>query len=68
MDKETKRVVKAAKSRGWALTAGGKHHILVHSPSSRKVSFSMSPSCGNAHRQVERDIFRVEKAFKQLDS
>jgi hypothetical protein len=68
MDKETKRVVKAAKSRGWVLAVGGKHHILIHQESSRKVSFSMSPSCGNAHRQVERDIFRVEKALKQLDS
>lgn len=59
MDKEMKKVVRAALKRGWLLEQGRRHYTLVH-PYGRKVAFSCSPSDGNAYRGLERDIFRVE--------
>lgn len=60
MDKDTKRVVRAAVQRGWKLLDNSKHHVLRH-PSGRKVTFSMSPSCSHAYKHVQRDIDRVER-------
>lgn len=60
MEKEIKRIVRAALRRGWTLTQGGKHNILIH-PSGRKVPISMSPSCPHASKHVRADIERVER-------
>lgn len=62
MDKETKRVVRAACARGWTLAPNNKHHVLLHH-SGRKVTFSMSPSDGHASKQVQRDIERIEREY-----
>lgn len=60
MDKELKKVVKAARARGWRQGPDGKHHTLLH-PSGRKISVSMSPSDKNAYKYLERTILRVER-------
>ena len=59
MNKEMKKLVRAAVKRGWNLEQGRRHYTLVHS-SGRKGMFSCTPSDGNAHRALERDIFRAE--------
>lgn len=64
MDKELRKVVKAAEKRGWKLVSGGKHYKLVHS-SGRKMAMSISPSDRCAHRQVERQLARVEREIAE---
>ncbi len=63
MDKDTKQVVKSACQRGWSLTHGGKHHILLHK-SGRKVIVSKSPSCVHAAKNVAKDIQAIEDNYK----
>lgn len=63
MDKETKKVVKAACARGWTLLTGNKHPILVHSPSGRKVAMSSSPSCPHAAKNTQKEVERVERDY-----
>ena len=61
MDKELKKILRAILKRGWRRLPGGKHHVVQHIESGRKVSFSMSPSDGHAPKQFGRDIARIER-------
>lgn len=63
MDKETKKVVKAACARGWTLQQGGRHPVLLHPPSGRKVVMSASPSCPHAAKNTQKDVERVERDY-----
>lgn len=65
MDKEIKKVVKAARATGWRLGPDSKHHVLIHEPTGRKLSVSMSPSDRNAHRTLERAIARVNREIAE---
>lgn len=67
MYKEIRKIVKTAIKRGWRQLPNGKHHVLQHVASGRKLSVSMSPSDGNAYRQLERAIRRVEKEVGDAD-
>lgn len=60
MDKDMKKIVKAALARNWVRLPSGKHHVIQHT-SGRKVLISSSPSDRNASRNVQNDIDRVER-------
>ena len=61
MNKDTKKIIKAARARGWVQLPNNGHHVIQHS-SGRKVLISSSPSDRNAARNVQNDIDRVERA------
>jgi hypothetical protein len=63
MDKDTKKVVKAACERGWTLLGGNKHPILQHILSGRKVAVPSSPSCPHSSKNTQKDIERVEREY-----
>lgn len=63
MDKETKRVVKAACCRGWVLVTGKKHPALVHTASGLSVTLSASPSTPNAALYARKWVEKIEKEY-----
>lgn len=57
--KDIKKLIKAAEQRGWTYTQGRKHNMLRH-PVYGLLSFSKSPSCPFALRNIAADIKRKE--------
>lgn len=55
--KEIKRIVRKLLANGWTKEQG--KHNKLRSPEGKLVSYSMSPSDGNAHRAFLRDIRRA---------
>ena len=59
MHKDTKKIVKAAESRGWILHRCSKHYQMVR-PGAGRVTFSASPSCAHAVKNFEKDLERAD--------
>ena len=60
-NKEMKVLAKEAKSQGWEITTKKSNHLRWASPSGAVVVTSLSPSDGNAIKQIRRDL--VAKGF-----
>lgn len=56
--KEINRLVAELVRQGWVLSQN--KHPRVTAPGGQFVTFSLTPSDGNAHRQFERDVRRVQ--------
>lgn len=64
MHKDTRRIVKAAISRGWTLLKTAKHWMMIH-PKGDRVTFAATPSCPHAVKNFEQDLARVEKRIQR---
>lgn len=61
MNKDFRKLTKAAEDRGWKLTKGSKHYVLEH-PSGRRVIVADTASCHRALKNLDADIRRAERA------
>lgn len=60
MNKEIKKLLKELKSLGWEVMQARKHFKAKH-PKGGFVSFSVSPSCPYALKNIWGDIKRLER-------
>jgi predicted RNA binding protein YcfA (HicA-like mRNA interferase family) len=60
-NKDMKSLAKEAKAQGWEITTKKSNHLRWVSPSGAVVTTSLSPSDGNAIKQIRRDL--VAKGF-----
>ena len=59
ISKEIRSVIRDAEKRGWFLRVSGRKPKLVHKRFGT-LTFSRTPSKGNCHKELERDIKRRE--------
>jgi len=62
MDNEIKKIIKAAKKRGWYLHRIGKHYIYKHD-NGGTVTVSKSASTQGAFQAIKRDFNNEEKKW-----
>jgi len=63
--KDINRMVRELLLEGWTLKQSGKHPKLTSPGGEGFVTFAMSPSDVNAHRQFARAVKRLKRAIHQ---
>ncbi|MGV1045545.1 hypothetical protein [Limnohabitans sp.] len=53
------RIVRALVQEGWVYSMTS--HPRVTAPTGEFITFALTPSDGNAHRQFERDVRRLKR-------
>lgn len=48
--------IRRCEAAGLVHSVGRKHHFMANPKTGKRVSFSSTPSDGNAHRQFLRDV------------
>lgn len=61
MNKEIKRIVRRIKQNGWDVKQGRKHFKARAPKTGKIVVFSVTPSCGHAIKNIEKDLQRAEE-------
>ena len=55
------RIVRSLVQEGWVYSMGS--HPRITAPTGEFITFALTPSDGNAHRQFERDVRRLKRTL-----
>lgn len=55
------RIVRALVQEGWVYSCST--HPRITAPTGEFITFALTPSDGNAHRQFERDVRRLKRTL-----